>query len=402
MHLSGRDIIVVGGGIAGLAAAVALAQRHARVRIFERAAAFREVGAGIQVGPNGVAVLEALGLRDAAESVAAVPQAVELRDYRSRSLIARVPLGHDAVGRYGRPYWNFHRADLLAMLASGAQEAGVEFVFGAEIASVRQTKAGGCEVTSTAGDVHSCDILIAADGLRSRVRSTIFAGSAPRFTRNVAWRGLIQGDRVPEALRLEGAAVHIGPRRHIVTYPLRNGRLYNFVAIEERERWAAEGWLELDDPANLRRAFAGWAPEIRKLLEAVDETFLWGLFDHPPLNNWVGARIALAGDACHPTLPFLAQGATMALEDAWVLAAELDTAPDVETGLRAYEARRKPRATRVQRASLRNGRIFHLGPGLRPIVNLGLRASSSLAPGLLAGRFDWLYGADVVSAQATR
>jgi salicylate hydroxylase len=187
----------------------------------------------------------------------------------------------------------------------------------------------------------------------------------------------------------------------VVTYPLRAGRQVNFVAVEERQSWSAEGWTEADDPANLRRAFAGWGGPVEALLDAVEETFLWGLFDHPPLPRWVNGRIALLGDACHPMLPYLAQGATMALEDAWVLAAELDVAETPERGLLAYEARRAPRAARVQRASARNGRFFHLRPGLREAAHVGLRAASAMAPGLLMGRFDWLYGADVVSDRAT-
>jgi salicylate hydroxylase len=183
----------------------------------------------------------------------------------------------------------------------------------------------------------------------------------------------------------------MGPGRHLVTYPLRGGRLINFVAVEERAAWTAEGWTAPDDPANLRRAFAGWA-EAAPLLAAVESCFLWGLFDHAPLARWVSGRLALLGDACHPMLPFLAQGATMALEDAWVLAEELDSDP---RGLAAYEAARMARATRVQRAAARGGRLYHLRPGMRELAHLGLGAASALAPGLLAGRFDWLFGADV-------
>ena len=155
----------------------------------------------------------------------------------------------------------------------------------------------------------------------------------------------------------------IGPGRHLVTYPLRAGRLVNFVAVERRAAWAPEDWSQSDDQAVLRRAFYGWNPAVTTLLAAVEETWLWGLFDHPPLPDWVDGRVVLLGDACHPTLPFLAQGAAMALEDAWVLAAELD--PDLDQGLQAYAARRKPRTRRVQAASARIGRLFHLGaPGL--------------------------------------
>ncbi len=174
----------------------------------------------------------------------------------------------------------------------------------------------------------------------------------------------------------------------------------NFVAVEERAAWTAEGWTTADDPANLRRAFAGWGGAAGAVLGAVEDCFLWGLFDHAPLPRWTAGRLALLGDACHPMLPFLAQGATMALEDAWVLAAALDRAADPGAGLAAYAAARRPRTARVQRAAARNGRIYHLRPGLRGPAQAALAAASALAPGFLAGRFDWLYGADVTAGES--
>jgi salicylate hydroxylase len=189
----------------------------------------------------------------------------------------------------------------------------------------------------------------------------------------------------------------MGSGRHLVAYPLRGGRVVNLVAVERRDEWAEEGWTHPDLPETVRAAFAGWAPEVRALLAGLDSTFLWGLFDHPPLPEWTRGRLALLGDACHPMLPFLAQGATMALEDAWVLAQELDLAADPGDGLIAYEDRRRARATAVQRAAARNGRVYHLPPPASLAAQAALSAASRLAPGLLLGRFDWVYGADVVS-----
>jgi salicylate hydroxylase len=401
MGLDGQEIVVIGAGIGGLAAATALAQRWARVTVLEQAAALTEVGAGIQVGPNGVAVLEALGLRDAAELVAERPEGIELRDFREGGrTIARIPLGRACEARYGRPYWQFHRADLLDVLAAGAREAGVTLRLGAPVERVTPG-AGGCRVETADGTAAEAALVIAADGLRSPMRAAHFGGDTPRFTGHVAWRGLVRTSRMSRGLFPDATCVTMGPGRHLVTYPLRGGALMNFVAIEAREAWAAEGWTMPDTPENLRSAFRGWGGAAGALLAVVEETYLWGLHDHPPLPAWTAGRVALLGDACHPMLPFLAQGATAALEDAWVLAAELAVADEPERGLMAYEARRKPRAERVQRAAARNGRIYHLGPGLREAAHLGLRAASAVAPGLLLGRFDWLYGADVVSAHAT-
>ena len=375
MSLEGRTIAVIGAGIGGLAAATALAQRRAHVQVFEQADALTEVGAGIQVAPNGVAVLEALGMRDAAEACASLPEAVELRDHRGGRLVARLPLGRQCVARYGRPYWQFHRADLLAILAAAALEAGVQIRLAASVAEVRPEVEGLTALTAD-GARHHAEIVVAADGLRSGIRSSHFAAPTPRFTGHVAWRGLVDATRAPAELREPAARVTMAPGRHLVTYPVRGGRIVNFVAVEERAAWTAEGWSISDDPAALRRAFAGWDGAAGDLLAAVTACHLWGLFDHAPLPAWTAGRLALLGDACHPMLPFLAQGATMALEDAWVLAAELALAADPARGLSAYEAARLPRATRVQRAAARNGRIYHLRPGLREPAHLGLAAAA--------------------------
>ena len=390
MSLAGEKVAVIGGGIGGLAAALALARRGARVQVLERAPALTEVGAGLQIAPNGVAVLAALGLLDAAAPLASVAEAVELRDYRRGRLVARVPLGQDAEARYGRPYWQIHRADLLGVFAEAASAAGVELRLGAAVAEV-VADASGVRVRCADGTEVAVAVAVAADGLRSGTRAGHFAAAAPRFTGHVAWRATVAVEAAPGATQ-----VTMGPGRHLVSYPLRAGRLVNLVAIEERAAWAAEGWMEPGDPDALRRSFAGWGGAAA-LLGAVDRCFLWGLFDHPPLARWTEGRLALLGDACHPMLPFLAQGATMALEDAWVLAAALDRAPDPVAGLAAYAAARLPRATRVQRAAARSGRLYHLRPGLREPAHAGLRMIGAVAPALLLRRFDWLFGGDVTA-----
>ena len=234
--------------------------------------------------------------------------------------------------------------------------------------------------------------------MRSGLRAAAGLAAAPaRFTGHVAWRGLVPAERLPAEAAAPVTRVTMGPGRHLVSYPLRGGTLVNLVAVEERAAWTAEGWTTPADPDDLRRAFAGWGGTAGALLAGVEACFLWGLFDHAPLPAWTAGRLTLLGDACHPMLPFLAQGASMALEDAWVLAAELDRAADPAAGLAAYAAARRPRATRVQRAAARNGRIFHLRPGLRGPAQAALAAASALAPGWLAGRFDWLYGGDVTA-----
>jgi salicylate hydroxylase len=289
-----------------------------------------------------------------------------------------------------------HRADLLQVLAAGAAGAGVEINLGTAIDEV-VLQATGTRLRDAAGAETAAEVVVAADGVRSGLRGAHFTGAPARFTGQVAWRGLVAAAGLPERLRAPVARVTMGPGRHLVTYPLRGGRLVNFVAVEERADWTAEGWMTPDDPENLRRAFAGWK-DAEALLARVESCHLWGLFDHAPLARWVSGRLALLGDACHPMLPFLAQGATMALEDAWVLADALDQAPDPERGLAAYAAARLPRVTRIQRAAARSGRLYHLRPGARELAHAGLAAASALAPGLLAGRFYWLFGEDVTLA----
>ena len=380
MSIKNTDVTVLGGGIAGLAAATALAHRGAVVTVLEQATELGEVGAGLQIGPNGVAVLEALGLKDQAAAVANVPDAVELRDMATGREVARLPMGQAAVQRWGRPYWQFHRADLLAVLADGARAAGVDIRLGQKVNSINDI---------------SASVVIAADGVRSAVRAEVFNGQPASFTGQVAWRGIIPAEKLPAGAVKNAATVYMGPGRHLVTYPMRGGSVINFVAVEERDSWADEGWNIPDTPENLRRAFAGAGRDVQTILNAVEETFLWGLFNHPYLPHWTKGNVALVGDACHPMLPYLAQGAVMALEDAWVLARELDRS-GVAEGLLAYERICKPRATKVQKAAASNATAYHLPSGpSRLVAHTGLKAISRLAPSALLGRFDWLYGGDV-------
>jgi salicylate hydroxylase len=340
MALAERAIAVVGGGIAGLAAALALARRGARVEVFEQAPALGEVGAGLQVSPNGVAVLEALGLGETVAALASRPEAVELVDHRRGRLVARLPLGRTIELRHGRPFWQLHRADLLAALAAAAAAAGVELRLGTAVAAVEAGGGGAARLRLADGATAEAALVVAADGVRSGLRAALDPAPA-RFAGHVAWRGLVPAGRLPADLARPAARVTIGPGRHLVSYPLRGGLLVNVVAIERRTAWAEEGWSTPGDPAALRRAFAGWGGPAGALLAEIETCWLWGLFDHAPLARWSdGRRLVLVGDACHPMLPFLAQGATMALEDAWVLAAALDREPDQGRALATYAAAR--------------------------------------------------------------
>ncbi len=385
--LKGQEITVLGAGIAGLAVACALAGRGAAVRVLEQADAIREVGAGLQITPNGAAVLRALGLGAELADAAPRARAVTLRDFRRGDPVFRLDLT-----RADRPYHLMHRADLIALLRKGALDAGVSIELGQQIASVTSTETGAT-LHHAGGTAETVPLLIGADGLHSPTRAALNASGQPFFTGQVAWRATIPWD---DPATPAEATVHMGPGRHLVTYPLRGGTLMNVVAVEERDAWAAEGWNHRDDAEAPYRAFADFCPEMRDLLFRAEEVYLWGLFRHPVARHWWQGRAAILGDAAHPTLPFLAQGANMALEDAWVLAACLDTAGTPEDGFASYQERRRARAARVVDAASKNAENYHLRPGpYRAMAHLALKLGTRFAPDLAARQFDWIYGHDV-------
>ena len=388
MKLDTLKVCVIGAGIGGLAVARALALRGADVSVLEQAHEISEVGAGLQISPNGFAVLRALGL-DAALRVRAVQaEAVCLRDYR-RGEVLRLDLG----ALDSQDYYFVHRADLIEVLAEGAREAGARIRLLQKVSSVE----GGARpsVCLASGARTEADLVIGADGLHSVVRPVLNGISTPFFTRQVAWRATVPNlwDRGPEV------QVHMGPMRHVVSYPLRGGALLNLVAVQERAAWTEESWSQRDDPVALRAAFGDFSADLQAMLDAVEEVHLWGLFRHPVAKVWQRDALALLGDAAHPTLPFMAQGASMALEDAWVLADALRDEASREAALDRYQARREGRAARVVGAASRNAWKYHLSfPPLRWAAHTALRAGGALAPDRMMRQFDWLYGHDVTRA----
>ncbi len=394
MSLIGQEVTVLGAGVAGLAVARALALRGAQVTVLEQADAVREVGAGLQVSPNGAVVLRALGLGEALETASMRARAVELRDGPSGDLVVRLDV---ARARPDQGYHFLHRADLIALLLEGARDVGVTLRLLQRVAEVDLSGPRPAWRTET-GDRGETGLLIGADGLHSKTREALQGKAAPVFTRQVAWRTIIP--EVPGVPDL--AEVFMGPGRHLVSYPMRGGTLRNIVAVEERERWVEEGWNLRDDKMDVQMAFEGFCPRVQGWLDQVQDVWLWGLFRHPVARRWQAVQaagaVAILGDAAHPTLPFLAQGACMALEDAWVLADSLARHDTQAAGLAAYQAARAPRCTRIVAAANTNARAYHLSGPLRGLAHLGLRLGSSLAPDFALNRFDWLYGHDVTRA----
>jgi len=389
-----KQALIAGGGIAGMAAALALARAGWKVTVYEEAPAPTEVGAGLQMSPNATKVLRWLGVLDTIAMQAFHPRAAEMRDGRSGARIFRATLGATAEARWGAPYLHVHRADLLAALTGAARDAGAELRGGTTVAGY-VLRPEGPALKPAGGESLPADLVVGADGIRSALRTELNGPEAPEFIGQVAWRGTIPAERLPAGLVAPDATVWAGPGRHLVTYYLRGGSLVNFVAVEEQAGWSAEGWSAPGDPEQLRRGFAGWHPDVTRLLDHVEETFLWGLFGRPEQVRWVAGPVVLIGDAAHPMLPFMAQGAAMALEDVATLVRELQAGGDLPAALIAHEQRRWPRVTRVQHRSRANGQFFHRQFGIARAGHWGLVSTvSRLAPGLAAGQLDWLYGYD--------
>ncbi|MCU9836908.1 FAD-dependent monooxygenase [Ruegeria sp. WL0004] len=387
MQLNGIKIVIVGAGIGGLAAALALKARGADVSVLEQAEAITEVGAGIQVSPNGAAVLTALGLQKEFEAASIRCRAVVLADYNRRGEVLRLDLMRHA---HDLRFAFVHRADMIDLLADAVRQAGINIRLLQKVDSVEPGSPPTLRMTS--GARISADLIVGADGLHSPARKALNGSSNPFFTGQVAWRAT-----VPNDIGLaDEARVFMAPGRHLVCYPLRNGSLVNLVAVQERRDWAAESWSHSDDADNLRAAFSDFSDLPMSLLGRVVDPGLWGLFRHPVASCWHKGRVTILGDAAHPTLPFMAQGANMALEDAWVLAEELARAPGIEIALEAYQNRRRPRVERVVAAANGNAWKYHLRSGpVRAAAHVALRLGGMAAPVRMVRQFDWIYRHDV-------
>ncbi|MGD1016893.1 MAG: FAD-dependent monooxygenase [Roseiarcus sp.] len=392
-----RRALVAGAGIGGLTAALALARAGFEVEIFEREPKLAEFGAGLQLGPNATRVLQRLGALEAVRGLAVAPRAIRVLRGLDGGEIARLPIG-DAERRWGAPYLVIHRADLHRALAEAAMRLpNVALRLGTEVAEVEADGAGvavglqrGGVATRRAGDV-----LVGADGLRSRTRERIGLGAADAatFSGRVAFRAMVDAQRIAPRWSAGEVTLRLGAKAHLVHYPVRGGSLVNLVAAIE-SGWRGEDgdppWDALADRPALDRAFADWSRDARALIAAAVEWRAWPLYVRPPIACFSLGRVALIGDAAHPMTPFLAQGAAQAIEDAGALARRLADAGDVTIALAAYSADRVARASRIQRDALAQGRIYHLSG---PLAFARDVAIGVLGPRRLLDRYDWLYAA---------
>jgi salicylate hydroxylase len=385
------EVLVAGGGIGGLAAALACARSGWTPRVLEQAAAFREIGAGIQLGPNAVRLLTAWGLGAALDAVASRPRAIRSRRADTGAELARLPLD-DFEARYGAPYCTVHRADLHGVLLAACEAAGLPLQLASRVEQVHETGNG---VRCTAGGTSfEGDLLVAADGVWSALRDHVPAAPAPRFTGDVAYRAMAPQDALPAPLRSTEVTAWLGRDLHAVVYPVRGGALLNVVLVTAGRDSAAREWDEAASAADLQAACAGACPALRAVLEAMPQWRTWPLYGTPPVPGsqaMANGRIALLGDAAHPMRPYLAQGAGMAIEDAAelgrVLALVGASGLEVPSALQRYAASRWQRCARVQARASRNGRIFHAQGPLRWARDVSLR----LAGGRLMD-VPWLYG----------
>lgn len=354
-----QRFLIAGGGIGGASCALALAAAGFRVCLLEQAPAFVEAGAGLQVGPNMVYALGQLGLRDRVLADAWKPGNLVMRDALDGSEVTRVPVTDGFHELFGEPYAVTHRADLHgAIIEAAAERPEIELRTNSAVESITED-ATGISVTLRGGECVRGAALIGADGLWSRVREHVLGDGPPRVSGHIAYRAVLRRDEVPDRLWSPDVVLWAGPKTHFVHYPLRRGELYNLVAVFHSDRYA-EGWNEDGDPEELWRHFSGERPEVRELLERIETWKYWVLCDREPRRGWSRGRITLLGDAAHPTLQYLAQGAAMAVEDSLCLATELTSCGgDIASAFASYEDRRVVRTARLQLTSRLYGDIYH-------------------------------------------
>ena len=355
-----EPILIAGAGIGGLSAALALARRGIPSRIVERASEIREIGAGLQLGPNGFRAFERLGIAEAMDAISFKPDAIRLIDSVENVELSRQTLGAPFEARFHHPYRVGYRADVQIVLLEAVQACSdlVTIELGDGVRQIAE-RGDHVEVVLDSGRSLSTPLLIGADGIWSQVRGHLFGSEPPRPSGHIAYRAVLPVAEVPAALLTDDVQVWIGPGHHLVCYKLRGGSLFNIIAIVHSDR-EVQGWDTLGDKAELRRGFADACALVRQLVDQIDHGRMWGLCDRDPMAGWSQGRITLLGDAAHPMLPYLAQGACMAIEDAVTLADEIAASPgDTVQALARYEAARFARTASVQTAARETGVINH-------------------------------------------
>lgn len=380
-------IAIAGAGIAGLTTALLLARSGYGVDVFEQASSLSEVGAGLQISPNAGRILEQIGLGPTLDHLSTRPLAIDMRGAVSGRIIVSLPLAKASV-RYGAPYRLIHRADLQGVLLNAAiADRGISLHLGSPIGDPESMPSG---MRFTVDNVpHEVDLLIGADGVRSSIRTFVSGPNGRQIAGRTAWRSTFPAVRAPVDLPRDKTTVFLGDRTHVVVYPIRSGNEINVVAITE-EPWAGDGWNEPGEAADLSAHFRNASSLLQETIAASSSWTRWCLSAVDPAGSWKHGRVALVGDAAHAMLPFLAQGAAMAIEDAAILTRAISrSAGDIDGALDRYEALRRPRVTRVWEAARQSGTIYHMSPLMAPFRDTTMKA---LGGERLLSRYDWIYG----------
>jgi salicylate hydroxylase len=390
-------VAIIGAGIGGLAAALALRRRGIEVAVHERAPALSEIGAGLNLSPNALKAFRALGIEDAAAAVGYQADYQVIRSWRSGRVLTRLQRSGSIAERFGAAFLTIHRADLQAIFRDALPDGALQL--DRTCTGVEAGEDGAVARFATGSEIEA-DIVIGADGIHSVVRDALFGAIAPHFTGCVCWRGMVPRDALPDGFDAADMASWWGPHGHIVHYPVRRGELVNFVAHHDSDGWTGESWTHECDRAELMDTYARWHASLLRLIAASERYYKWALFDRDPLDQWGKGRISLLGDAAHPMLPYLGQGAGMAVEDGCVLAEMIAGMPDDPAGaLRAYERLRMPRTRRAQLGSRHRAKENHLAS---PLARL--RRDALLAWRYRFGRDNtpnraaWIYDYDVATA----
>ncbi|MES2497356.1 MAG: FAD-dependent monooxygenase [Pseudomonadota bacterium] len=387
---------IVGGGIGGLTAALALLRRGFDVSVFEQAPELQEVGAGLQISPNGVRVLCSLGLEPELLAIAFEPQGKEIRLWNTGETWKLFDLGVESVARYGFPYITVHRNDLHQLLLKAVLRIKPDAVrldhrfVGVERNDSQVTLAFANQPSVT------FDVVIGADGVHSKMRELLFGSGPAQFTGIVAWRGVIPMELLPPELVKPVGVNWVGPGGHVIHYPIRRGELMNFTSVIERADWKVESWSSAGTNAEYHADYPGWHPQVHAYIEAIPQPFKQALIARPPMQDWVVGRIALLGDACHPSLPFLAQGAVMALEDACILGRAFEEFATPDEALDRYQRMRIPRTTRAVNGAYANVERFH-NPALAEPAGAQAYVETQWAADKVVDRYEWLFRYDATS-----
>jgi salicylate hydroxylase len=394
---STRKVIVVGGGIGGLTAALALLKRGIDVDVYEQSTQLKEIGAGIQVSSNGTRVLYALGLEQALAQVEVRPEGRTLRHWSSGETWNWFDLGTKTATRYGTPHLMFHRSDLHGVLGKAVLDLKPDAVkLGRRVVEVASHEREA-EVRFEDGSVERAPFVIGADGIHSKVRQCLFGPSNPIFTGCIAWRGLIPMERLPSHLANTVGTNWLGPRGNVLHYPVRRGELMNFVSLVERDDWQVESWSTEGSKDELRNDFRDWHADVHTMIDSIDVPYKWAMMVRAPMESWTRGRITLLGDACHPTLPFLGQGGVMSIEDGYVVAACVDKYfEDPKTAFARYEDIRRDRTSAVVRKAHEN-KASAFEPRLADKDLVAEEVAREWQQVRLKERMDWLYTYDATA-----